>query len=316
MVVIPLKVEHVPIQLVLCLSSLVFLFNNFSISLFLQLVVFVASIVSSCFLAMIRPFPWAEPTKLVRAHLASHVVAALVLFNRFPAFGTLLCVCHDPGDILTLCWVLATPGFSHLAIARTMRFMPTSEAKWISTFAIDVWFSRVSVLDAVVAPLVWAPTNILVVICVSFTVPLHVCLQIFSCEVFQELRVRYNNIAHVLRALGKDTLESILHLLLQVVGPILFAELMATQQWISPWHVTCGVELHVANLAVPLVCFGERLTHEGILFGQFLVELNAYLLPQHLLVAEPFVVELVLVPLEVAHYWQSLVVIAVKQVLH
>ena len=58
------------------------------------------------------------------------------------------------------------------------------------------------------------------------------------------------------------------------------------------------------------------MTHEGILFGQFLVELNAYLLPQHLLVAEPFVVKLVLVPLEVAHYRQSLVVIAVKQVLH
>jgi hypothetical protein len=109
-----------------------------------------------------------------------------------------------------------------------MGLMSTPKTKGVPALAVYIWFSRISVLNAIITSLVGTPTNIFVIICVSFAIPFHVRLQIFSFEIFQELRMRYHYITHVLRTFGKNTLKTILHFLLQVVGPILFAELMST----------------------------------------------------------------------------------------
>jgi hypothetical protein len=69
-------------------------------------------------------------------------------------------------------------------------------------------------------------------------------------------------------------------------------------------------------LAVAFVGFLQRHADEGELFGQFLVKLDSNLLSQLLFVTKPLVFKLVLIPLEVPHYRQTLVVIAVQQVLH
>ena len=163
---------------------------------------------------MFRPFAKAKPAKLVRTHFAVHMVTALILLNRFATLWTLFSVCHDPSYVFTLSRVLRLPKISNLAITRPMRFLATSETEWISAFAVYIWLSRISVFNAVIAPLVRTPTYILVIISVSFTVPLHVSLEIFAFEIFQKHRMRYHDITHVLRAFAVDTLESIIYSLL------------------------------------------------------------------------------------------------------
>ena len=181
------------------------------------------------------------------------MIATLILLNRFAALRTLLCVSHYPSYVFTFSWVFRFPKICNLTITRPVWLLSTPEAEWIPTFAVNIRFSRIPVLYTVITTLVGTPTNILVIISVSLAIPFHVSLQIFILEVFQKYRMRYHDIAHVLRAFAVDTLEPVIHFLLQVALPILFAELMATNQAICAWLVSWGVELGVTNLAVTLV---------------------------------------------------------------
>lgn len=137
-----------------------------------------------------------------------------------------------------------------------MGFKAASETKRISTLAVYVGLARVFVFNAVIAALVRTPAHVLVVVCVCFAVPLHVCFQIFTFEVLQELRMRNHYIALVLRALAHHTLRSILHLLLQITDPIFSAKLMAAYKTVRLSFFTAA-KLLIADLAVALV-FGLK----------------------------------------------------------
>jgi hypothetical protein len=131
---------------------------------------------------MLSPIAQTQPAKLKAAALASHVIATLVLFDGFLAVGTLLGVGHDPGNVLALSGILHSPVQSALAIAWAMRLSATLEAEGIAAFADDIFHAEVLVLHAVVAALVGTPPDILVVISVSFAMPLHVGDQRFALK--------------------------------------------------------------------------------------------------------------------------------------
>ena len=66
--------------------------------------------------------------------------------------------------------------------------------------ALDIADAIVLVLYTVVATLVGAPSDFLVVICVRFAEPLVVSLQIVAFEVLQKHGMRNCHVTHVLRA--------------------------------------------------------------------------------------------------------------------
>jgi hypothetical protein len=80
-----------------------------------------------------------------------------------------------------------------------MRLATTSEAKAIATFALNFNHAIVLIFNTIIATLVWTPTHVFVVISISFAEPLHVSFQIFILEIFEEFRVRNDQVAHVLR---------------------------------------------------------------------------------------------------------------------
>jgi hypothetical protein len=67
------------------------------------LIVFVAFVIASSVRIVLSPRAQTHPAELVTTasyfFAASHVVAALVLFDGFAAVGTLLCVGEDPPDV-------------------------------------------------------------------------------------------------------------------------------------------------------------------------------------------------------------------------
>lgn len=131
--------------------------------------------------------------------LAGHVITTLVLFDGFLAVGTLLGISHDPRYVLTLIRILHSPALSDLAIAWTMRLSAALETERVTTLANDVFHAEVLVLHTVVASLVWTPSDILVVISVSFAMPLHVSNQRFTLKQVSEQRMWYNYVATMLR---------------------------------------------------------------------------------------------------------------------
>lgn len=76
-----------------------------------------------------------------------------------------------------------------------MALIATFEAKRVATFALDIAYARVLVLNAVVTSLVRTPPHILIVISVGFAEPFLVSLEIVPNQEFHELRVRNDNIA-------------------------------------------------------------------------------------------------------------------------
>ena len=91
MVNVSFKVEHVPRQLMLGIFLFLFFFLQVLVCLLL-LFVLITLVVATRGLAMVLPVAHAKPAKLVRAHLARHVVAPLVLFDGFLALRTTLCI--------------------------------------------------------------------------------------------------------------------------------------------------------------------------------------------------------------------------------
>ena len=128
------------------------------------------------------------------------MVASLVLLNGLPVLGTLLGVRHDPSNVLTLIRVFSLPTYCLLAVARSMRFLTALEAERVSALTLNITDAVILVLYTVVATLVGAPSDFLVVVCVRFTEPLVVGLQIVAFEILQEHGMRNCHVTHVLRA--------------------------------------------------------------------------------------------------------------------
>ena len=108
MVVVPLIIEHVPLQLVLSLGLRIGLLLYIWI-LFLHLFKLVALVVAPRCGTMIAPFAHAHPTEVILTHLTRHVVAALIFLDWSFAARTGLCIGHDPSHILTLSIGLDVP---------------------------------------------------------------------------------------------------------------------------------------------------------------------------------------------------------------
>lgn len=108
MVVVPLIIEHVPLQLVLSLGLRIGLLLYIRI-LLLHLFKLVALVVAPRRGPVILPFAHAHPTEVILAHLTRHVVAALVFLDRSFAARTGLCIGHDPSHIFTLSIGLDVP---------------------------------------------------------------------------------------------------------------------------------------------------------------------------------------------------------------
>jgi len=128
------------------------------------------------------------------------VIASLVLFDGAFAFGALLCVGHDPGDVLALIRILCLPLAGHIARARPVRLLRALEAEGVPAFAIHVTHPVLFVLHAVVTALEGTPTHILIIIREGLAKPLHICLQVIALQVFQEHRVRNCKVTLMLRA--------------------------------------------------------------------------------------------------------------------
>ena len=111
---------HVPRQLTLGFLSFVLLTAKIAIAFFLLLVK-VALVIASCGAAMFLPVTHADPAELVATLIAGHVVATLVLLDRFVAARTRFCVGHDPGHILRLGVDFYRPGICSLTASRSMR---------------------------------------------------------------------------------------------------------------------------------------------------------------------------------------------------
>jgi hypothetical protein len=69
---------------------------------------------------MLFPVSDAKPAKLMRAELASHVIATLILLDRLSALRTLFCVSHDPGNVLALIGIFSLPLHCRVATAWPM----------------------------------------------------------------------------------------------------------------------------------------------------------------------------------------------------
>jgi hypothetical protein len=226
-IVEPLKVEHIFTELILSILYALLLLINLRVSGLLHFLILVAVVVPSRLLAMLLPVTEAEPAKLVTAESAVHVVAPLVLLDGFPALGALLGVRHDPSYVLTLIRVFRLPTYCLLTAARSVRFLAALEAERVSALALDIADAVILVLYTVVAALVGAPPDFLVVVCVRFAEPLVVGLQIVAFEVLQEHGMRNGHITHVLRARGLHALlEPVVHSLYQPIFPVARAELM------------------------------------------------------------------------------------------
>lgn len=176
MVVESFEVEHILVQFILSLLYSLLFFSNLIIACLLEFFVLIALIVSSRLLTMLFPVTQAEPTKLKRAKLACHVVATLVFLDWPVTLRARLGVRHNPGNVLTFRRILRLPLYRCLAGARPVRLLAALEAKRVATLALDITDTILLVLDAVVTALVWAPSHVLVVICVGLTEPFHICL--------------------------------------------------------------------------------------------------------------------------------------------
>jgi hypothetical protein len=126
------------------------------------------------------------------------------------------------------------------------------EAERVSTLALDITDAIILVLNTVVATLVGAPSDFLVVISVRFAEPLIVSLQIVAFEVLQEHGMRNCHVTHVLRACRLHALlKPVIHCLYKPIFPVPRAELKPAA------HLICLprplIEIRVTDLTHPLV---------------------------------------------------------------
>jgi hypothetical protein len=178
---------------------------------------------------MVLPVSEAKPAKLMRAELASHMIATLVLFNWFFTLRALFRVGHDPGNVLAFIRIFSLPLNSCFATARTVWFLTALETERVSTLTLNITDTIILVLDTIVAPWVWAPSHALIIIRVWFTEPFIISAQIVSFQIFQKHWVRNCHVTHVLgTSCLHALLETVIHCLNKPIIPVFSAELMPT----------------------------------------------------------------------------------------
>ena len=127
---------------------------------------------------MVFPVAHADPTELVSALRAGHMIAPLVLLDVLLALRADFRVGGDPVDIFRLSISLLIPQFCCLAVAGFMRVLSTTEAEFGSAVADDIveHAAHIGSLAAKFALHVGAPLNILVVVGEGLAEPLPIRL--------------------------------------------------------------------------------------------------------------------------------------------
>jgi len=177
MVVVALEVKDIPVEFILSNLLLFLSLHDFPINLFF--VELVAIIIPSGGRIMMLPFAKADPAKLIRAHLASNMVAPLILLYRFLALGIWahLSICNNPVQILGLRGVFDFPLLEHLTISWPVLFLAAPKAERVAADAVNnaVVVSVIHPLSGVVAHFaVRTPFHRLVIVCERLAVPSHV----------------------------------------------------------------------------------------------------------------------------------------------
>ena len=180
MVVVALEVKDIPVEFILSNLLLFLSLHDFAIHLFF--VELVAIIIPSSSRIMMFPFAKADPAKLIGAHLASNMVAPLILLNWFLALGIRahLSICNNPVQILGLRGVFDFPLLEHLAISWPVLFLAAPKAERITANAVNnsVVVSIIHSLSSVVTNFaVRTPFHRLVVVGERLAVPSHVLFE-------------------------------------------------------------------------------------------------------------------------------------------
>ena len=219
------------------------------------------------------PFAKADPAKLIRAHLASNMVAPLILLYRFLALGIWahLSICNNPVQILGLRGVFDFPLLEHLAISWPVLFLAAPKAERVAADAVNnaVVVSIIHPLSGVVAHFaVRTPFHRLVIVCERLAVPSHV---LFKSELFAVLEnlekqtVRHHKVAADLLARSFQRFFGIVHHdFFEVVAPAPLTKLVLA---VEAYHffITLVGEFRVTNNAHASMILFETGAHRHLL---------------------------------------------------
>lgn len=230
MIIVPLEVEHIPLEF--HLGVVYFLLGCSCLWVSLKLITLV---VSSSGRVVLSPFLEAHPAKVPATYSADHVIASLILFNGLPAIlvGALFSIGDDPSDILTFTGILKLPLLLHVTVSWPVQLFTALEAVRVSTNAVHAITSK-RIRDTfcgVVTIRNGAPPDSLVIVGEGLAVPSQVSFPhvVVTFEDVEVHGVSNHHVALVLLALGRDAAWPLVDLFSEVLFPASTAELMATR---------------------------------------------------------------------------------------
>ena len=134
----------------------------------------VAFVVAARGATMGRPITHTNPTELVPAKRASHMVAPLILLYMPVAAGTRLCISHDPSSVLALSTLFLDPKSCVFTVVRCVVHIAALEAESVPAVALDLFQDTRMVLSfgTKLALHIWTPLDVFVLISKGLRQPL------------------------------------------------------------------------------------------------------------------------------------------------
>ena len=182
---------------------------------------------------MFWPRAEADPTEIVVTISVDtfHVVTSVILFDRFLAFRTGLCVCLNPLHVFILWLTFCLPLMVHLTVTWLVRKLFAGEAWRDATLAVHFLFSWITPsLEAVLTSWFRTPLNRFVVVCIWLAKPLPVELLVFWAigKKFDKDAMTDFKIASCLHTRCLDPLRSIIDQGCQMILHAVYTECMLT----------------------------------------------------------------------------------------
>jgi hypothetical protein len=165
-VVVPLKVEHIPIQLRLRAHPLCLLLHRLTTRVRDFGLILIALVVSASRGVVRAPGAHTHPAELVVAPpglpTTRHMIAALVFLDWSPTCGALFCVCENPRYVLALRAVFEVPISYYGAGGRAVGFFAAGETEDVLTSAGYFFCAQIWVLCRISTTRVRTPSKLLV----------------------------------------------------------------------------------------------------------------------------------------------------------
>ena len=141
------------------LSALLLLLESYIFAYFFKFIAF------PMILMILNPISHTDPTELVLARLAPHIVAATIFLDCLSALGTLLGVGKNPCSILWFSILFYSPLVLQVADAWLVNFIPTLKTGYLATEASATLVLRIVLnLKTVLASFTTAPSDQSIVI--------------------------------------------------------------------------------------------------------------------------------------------------------